>query len=71
MDRLAAENEAALAKLASTGTQLRVAKEKNSAQVKRIDELEVKLAEARMKVAEARVEVEKTNATTDKPLPCT
>ncbi|XP_009795779.2 uncharacterized protein [Nicotiana sylvestris] len=61
MDYLAMEKEAALAKLASAETQLRSAKEKNSAQTKRIDELEVKLAEP-------EAEIEKTKITTDKTI---
>ncbi|XP_009778584.1 uncharacterized protein [Nicotiana sylvestris] len=66
MERLVAEKEAILAKLTSAETQLQGAKEKNSAQAKRIDELEAKLAEAGAEVAEARAEVEKTKATADK-----
>ncbi|XP_070004242.1 uncharacterized protein [Nicotiana sylvestris] len=68
MDHLATEKEAALANLVSAETQLQGAKEKNSTQAKRIDELEVKLAEAGAEVAEARAEVEKTNATADKTI---
>ncbi|XP_019226602.1 PREDICTED: cilia- and flagella-associated protein 45-like [Nicotiana attenuata] len=53
MDRLAAEKEATLAKMASIETQIRGAKEKNLAQAKKIDELEAKLAATEAEVAEA------------------
>ncbi|XP_070018072.1 kinesin-like protein KIN-14N [Nicotiana sylvestris] len=60
MDRLAAEKEADLAKLASAEAQLLGVKEKSSTQVKRIDELEVKLAEARAEVKKTKVTADKT-----------
>ncbi|XP_070017759.1 uncharacterized protein [Nicotiana sylvestris] len=60
MDPLAAEKEAALAKLASAEAQLQGAKEKSLAQAKRIDELEVKLAEAKAEVGETKSMTDKT-----------
>ncbi|XP_070049518.1 uncharacterized protein [Nicotiana tomentosiformis] len=64
MDRLATEKETALARLSSAAVQLRGAKEKSSAQAKRIEELETGLAEA-------KVEVEKIKLWRISPLPCT
>ncbi|XP_070026457.1 uncharacterized protein [Nicotiana sylvestris] len=60
MDSLAAEKEAALAKLALAEALLRGAKEKNLAQAKRINVLEVKLAEAKAEVGETKIAAEKT-----------
>ncbi|XP_070008302.1 golgin IMH1-like [Nicotiana sylvestris] len=65
-DRLAAEKEIALAKLALTETQLRGVKVKYLAQAKKIDELAAKLATIGAEVVDARAEVEKTKATTNK-----
>ncbi|XP_019264933.1 PREDICTED: uncharacterized protein LOC109242539 [Nicotiana attenuata] len=62
IDRLAAEKEAAVAKLSSAEVQLRVIKEKSSAQPKRIEELEAKLAEAKAKVGKAKIAADKSIA---------
>ncbi|XP_019255154.1 PREDICTED: intraflagellar transport protein 81 homolog [Nicotiana attenuata] len=62
MDRLAAEKEAALAKLASVEVELRGAKEKGSAQAKRIEELEAMLAEAKAEVGETKIAADKSIA---------
>ncbi|XP_070022809.1 uncharacterized protein [Nicotiana sylvestris] len=61
MDLLATEKEATLAKLSSAEVQLRSIKEKSSAQAKRIEELEARLAEA-------KAEVEKTKIATGKSI---
>ncbi|XP_070045411.1 kinesin-like protein KIN-14N [Nicotiana tomentosiformis] len=61
MDCLAAEKETALARLSSAEVQLWGAKEKSSAQAKRIEELEIGLAEA-------KVEVKKTKVVSDKSI---
>ncbi|XP_070036099.1 uncharacterized protein [Nicotiana tomentosiformis] len=61
MDRLAAEKETTLAKLSSAKVQLRGIKEKSSAQPKRIEELEIGLAEA-------KAEIEKTKVMADKSI---
>ncbi|XP_070050943.1 uncharacterized protein [Nicotiana tomentosiformis] len=59
MDRLAAKKETTLDKLSSAEVQLRGIKEKSSAQDKRIEELEIGLAEA-------KAEIEKTKVMADK-----
>lgn len=61
MDRLAAEKEAALAKLSSAEALLQNLREKSSAQAKRVEELEAGLAEANAKI-------EKTNVMADKSI---
>ncbi|XP_019245160.1 PREDICTED: calpastatin-like [Nicotiana attenuata] len=60
MDRLAAENEASSAKLTSSEAQLWGSKEKNSAQAREIDELEVKLAAAKAEVGKTKVAADRT-----------
>nr|XP_009777194.1 PREDICTED: 227 kDa spindle- and centromere-associated protein-like [Nicotiana sylvestris] len=63
-DRVASreEKKVALAKLELAETQLRGAREKSSAHAKRIDELEVKLAEAMAEVEKMKVTADKTIA---------
>ncbi|XP_070055226.1 uncharacterized protein [Nicotiana tomentosiformis] len=61
MDLLTAEKETTLAKLSSAEVQLRVIKEKSSAQDKRIEELETGLVEA-------KAEIEKTKVMADKSI---
>ncbi|XP_070055046.1 uncharacterized protein [Nicotiana tomentosiformis] len=61
MDHLAAEKETTLARLSSAEVQFRGLKEKSSAQAKRIEELETRLAEA-------NVEIEKTKVMADKSI---
>ncbi|XP_070050430.1 uncharacterized protein [Nicotiana tomentosiformis] len=61
MDRLAAKKETTLAKLSSAEVQLWGIKEKSSAQAKRIEKLEIGLAEA-------KAEIEKTKVMPDKSI---
>ncbi|XP_070046741.1 uncharacterized protein [Nicotiana tomentosiformis] len=61
MDGVAAKKETTLAKLSSTEVQLMGIKEKSSAQAKRIEELETRLAEA-------KAEIEKTKVMADKSI---
>ncbi|XP_070050735.1 uncharacterized protein [Nicotiana tomentosiformis] len=62
MDRFAAEKEAARAQLSSTENQLQSMKEKSSVQVRRIEELEARLAS---KLAKAESDTEKAKADAD------
>ncbi|XP_070032123.1 WEB family protein At5g55860-like [Nicotiana tomentosiformis] len=62
MDRLVEEKETTLAKLSSTKLQLRIVKEKSSAQAKRIEELENGLAKAKTEIENTKVMEEKSIA---------
>ncbi|XP_070051337.1 uncharacterized protein [Nicotiana tomentosiformis] len=62
MDRFAVEKEAARAQLSSTKTQLQSMKKKSSVQVRRIEELEVRLAS---ELAKAKYDAEKAKADAD------
>ncbi|XP_070008473.1 uncharacterized protein [Nicotiana sylvestris] len=60
MDHLAAEKEVALDKLSSAEVQLRGIIEKNSAQAKRVEELEPALAEAKAEAEETKIATDKS-----------
>ncbi|XP_019229015.1 PREDICTED: EF-hand calcium-binding domain-containing protein 4B-like [Nicotiana attenuata] len=62
MDHLAAEKEAASAKLSSAEVQLWSIKEKSSAQAKRIEELEAELAKAKAEVEKMKIKSNKSIA---------
>ncbi|XP_070054899.1 uncharacterized protein [Nicotiana tomentosiformis] len=62
IDRLAIEKETILAKLLSADVQLRSVKQKGSAQAKRIEELETRLAEARAEIESSKVMADKSIA---------
>ncbi|XP_070031710.1 uncharacterized protein [Nicotiana tomentosiformis] len=62
IDRLATEKETILAKLLSTDVQLGSVKQNGSAQAKRIEELETRLAEAKAKVESSKVMADKSIA---------
>ncbi|XP_070040586.1 uncharacterized protein [Nicotiana tomentosiformis] len=62
MDRFAAEKEVARAQLSSTENQLQSMKEKSSAQVRRIEELEARLA---YELATAKSDAQKAKADAD------
>ncbi|XP_070048459.1 uncharacterized protein [Nicotiana tomentosiformis] len=62
IDRLAAEKETILAKLLSADVQLRNVKQKVLAQTKKIDELEMRLAEAKAEVESSKVLADKSIA---------
>ncbi|XP_070039238.1 uncharacterized protein [Nicotiana tomentosiformis] len=60
IDRLAAEKETILTKLLSADVQLRNVKQKVSVQAKKIDELEIRLAEAKAEVESSKVLADKS-----------
>ncbi|XP_070040816.1 uncharacterized protein [Nicotiana tomentosiformis] len=62
INRLAAEKETILAKLSSANVQLRRVKQKGSAQAKRIEDLETRLAEAKADIESSKVMVDKSIA---------
>ncbi|XP_075093810.1 uncharacterized protein LOC107794032 isoform X1 [Nicotiana tabacum] len=62
IDRLAAEKETILTKLLSADVQLRNVKQKVSVQAKKIDELEIQLAEAKAEVESSKVLADKSIA---------
>ncbi|XP_070034545.1 uncharacterized protein [Nicotiana tomentosiformis] len=62
IDRLAAEKETILTKLLSADVQLRNVKQKVSVQAKKIDELEIRLAEAKAEVESLKVLADKSIA---------
>ncbi|XP_070046728.1 uncharacterized protein [Nicotiana tomentosiformis] len=62
IDRLAAEKETILTKLLSGDVQLRNVKQKLSVQAKKIDELEIRLAEAKAEVESSKVLADKSIA---------
>ncbi|XP_070057575.1 uncharacterized protein [Nicotiana tomentosiformis] len=62
IDRLAAEKETILTKLLSADVQLRNVKQKVSVQAKKIDELEIRLAEAKAEVESSKVLADKSIA---------
>uniref|UniRef100_A0A1S4AYS8 non-specific serine/threonine protein kinase n=1 Tax=Nicotiana tabacum TaxID=4097 RepID=A0A1S4AYS8_TOBAC len=62
IDRLAAEKETILTKLLSADVQLRNVKQKVSVQAKKIDELEIRFAEAKAEVESSKVLADKSIA---------
>ncbi|XP_070035340.1 uncharacterized protein [Nicotiana tomentosiformis] len=62
IDRLAAEKETILTNLLSVDVQLRNVKQKDSAQAKRIEELETQLAEAKAEVESSKILADKSIA---------
>ncbi|XP_070050875.1 uncharacterized protein [Nicotiana tomentosiformis] len=62
LDRLAAEKETIVTKLLSADVQLRSVKQKGSAQAKKIEELEIRLAEAKAEVESSKVLANKSIA---------
>ncbi|XP_070042498.1 protein WEAK CHLOROPLAST MOVEMENT UNDER BLUE LIGHT 1-like [Nicotiana tomentosiformis] len=62
LDRLAAKKETILTKLLSADVQLRSVKQKGSAQAKKIEELEIRLAEAKAEVKSSKVLADKSIA---------